>query len=85
MILGSICLTVVLLKFTSRGRPSLLSLARRALLPYVVRNQIPDEGRTCQSSEGDFVDAMEELGPDNGDGHLEEGDAYDSSELIDDL
>ena len=70
VIIGSICLVVVLLKFTSRERTSLLSLARRALLPYIVRNQQHVRVRIPE----------EELGTFNGDRNLREADAYESRE-----
>ena len=80
VIIGSICLLVVLLKLTSRGRTSLLSLARRALLPYIVRNQQHVHVRTPQLSPDEFADAEEELGTSNGDRNLGEADAYESRE-----
>ena len=70
VIIGSICLVVVLLKFTSRERTSLLSLARRALLPYIVRNQQHVRVGTPE----------EELGTSDGDGNLGKADAYESRE-----
>ncbi|KAL9986011.1 hypothetical protein ACROYT_G000064 [Oculina patagonica] len=80
VILGSICLIVVLLKLTARGRPSLLSLARRAILPYIVRNQQTVRVRSRQSSSGDFMDAVGELGSSHGDRNLGEADVYESYE-----
>ena len=70
VIIGSICLVVVLLKFTSRERTSLLSLARRALLPYIVRNQQHVSVRNPE----------EELGTSDKDRNLGEADAYESRE-----
>ena len=70
VIIGSICLVVVLLKFTSRERTSLVSLARRALLPYIVRNQQHVRVRTPE----------EELGTSDEDRNLGEADAYESRE-----
>ena len=80
VIIGSIVLVVVLLKFTSRGRTSLLSLARRTILPYMVRNQRHIRVRTPQVSLHEFVDAEEELGNNKGDRNLREADVYESRE-----
>jgi len=80
VIIGSIVLVVVLLKFTSRERTSLLSLARRALLPYIVRNQQHAHLRAPQVSLDKFVDAEEELGNNSGDRNLREADVYESRE-----
>ncbi|XP_020621423.1 disintegrin and metalloproteinase domain-containing protein 10-like isoform X2 [Orbicella faveolata] len=80
VIIGSIVLVVVLLKFTSRERTSLLSLARRALLPYIVRNQQHVHLRAPQVSLDKFVDAEEELGNNSGDRNLREADVYESPE-----
>ena len=66
VIIGSIVLVVVLLKFTSRERNSLLGLAKQAFLPYIVRNQQYVRVRTAQVSLDEFVDAEEELGASSG-------------------
>jgi len=66
VIITSIVLVVVLLKVTSRERTSLLSLAKQALLPYIVRNQQHVRARKAQASLDEFVDAEEELGTSNG-------------------
>ena len=70
VIIGSICLVVVLLSFTSRERTSLLSLARRALLPYIVRNQ----QHVCVRA------PEEELGTSSGDRNFRKANAYESPE-----
>ena len=80
LIIGSICLVVALLKFTSRERTSLLSLARRALLPYIVRNHQHVHESTPQVSLDEFVDAEDELSTSTGDRTLREADIYESRE-----
>ena len=80
LIIGSICLVVALLKFTSRERTSLVSLARRALLPYIVRNHQHERVSTPRVSLDEFVDAEEELGTSGRDRNLREADAYESRE-----
>lgn len=80
MIIGSIVLVVVLLKFTSRGRTSLLSLARRTILPYIVRNQQHARARTPQVSLHESVDAEEVVGNSGGNRNLRETDVNVSAE-----
>jgi len=53
-ILGGICLIFGLLKFTYRTRANLLSLARQAILPCVVRNQRTGHARPHQVSSVEF-------------------------------
>ena len=66
LIIVGICLIVVLLKFTSRGRASLLSVARRAILPYINRNQhAAEQIRTNQLSVAQFHNAAGEEGSRN--------------------
>ena len=74
MIIGSICLVVVLLEFTSGERTSLLSLARRALLPYIVRNQQHAREITPRVSLDEFADT------DEGSRNLGECDVYELNE-----
>ena len=66
LVIVGICLIVVLLKFTSRGRASLLSVARRAILPYINRNQhAAEQIRTNQLSVAQFHNAAGEEGSRN--------------------
>lgn len=60
VILGGICLIIVLLKVTYRARTNLVSIARQAILPYLVRNQQAGNARTHHVPCAQFDEIVEE-------------------------
>ena len=58
VIIAAICVIIVLLKVTYRSRTNLLGLARRAVLPYFVRNQQAGRVRTHEVSGGEEFDEV---------------------------